>query len=130
MKMTDVITRFRYLNPGIQMNAKRLDGKIGEVVSLVRDADRCTTEEGRKALVSALMIAALEMKVVYGDVMKSLAEMDEAINSYTRKFESSAAEETAADPDAPKQGEFDFTGSGADDPTEGDGSTVVQAEGL
>lgn len=129
MKMTEVITRFRYLNPGIQMNAKRLDDRIGKVVSLVRDADRCATEDGRKALIAALVIASMETKIVYDDVLKALAGMDEAINSYTRRFESEKAPETEPDdPNALKQGEFDFSGSGADDPTVGDGATVVNAE--
>lgn len=125
MKMTEVITRFREVNPGVQESATKLAVGLDKVVDLVKDADMSRTEEGRKALVSALMIEALSAKMLYGEVMKGLAELDEAIRSYTRKFESGAVPKD--DPDQPmlpgmeaEDGEHGVTEENREHPSGGD----------
>ena len=125
MKMTDVITRLRDVNPRLQDAFDRVEEPLVKAKQLALDADRCGTDEGRKALVSALVINILEALVMYGGCRGLLKELDSAEKSYTRRFES---EETAPneEPAGPKQSEFDFAGSGADDPTVGEGETVVE----
>lgn len=125
MKMTEVITRFREVNPGVQESATKLAVGLDKVVDLVKDADMSRTEEGRKALVSALMIEALSAKMLYGEVMKGLAELDEAIRSYTRKFESGAVPKE--DPNQPmlpgmeaEDGEHGYTEENREHPSGGD----------
>ena len=124
MKMTDVITRLRDVNPRLQEAFDRVEGPLVKAKQLVVDADRCGTDEGRKALISALVVEIMGALITYYDCRGLLKELDSAEKSYTRKFESEEAA-TNEEPKGPKQGEFDFTGSGGDDPTVGDGATKV-----
>ena len=97
MKMTDVITALRDVNPRLQESFAGLNGPLAKAISLVKDADSCHGDEARKALVTAAFIEVLKARVAYDDCAKLLGELDVAEKSYTRKFES--------DPHGPKDGQ-------------------------
>lgn len=123
--MTDVITRLRDVNPRLQEAFDRVEMPLVKAKQLVIDADRCGTDEGRKALISALVVEIMGALITYYGCRGLLKELDSAEKSYTRKFESEETAPNEEPPAGPKQGEFDFTGSGADDPTVGDSAAKV-----
>ena len=50
MKMTDVITALRDVNPRLQESFAGLNGPLAKAISLINDADSCRGDEARKAL--------------------------------------------------------------------------------
>lgn len=101
MKMTDVITKLREVNPVVQQKSVDLGVGLSKVVDLVKDADRCNSEEGRKAIIAKLVVEALGTKLLYDDMERGLSELDAVTQSYTRVFESSAQKAPAKDDNQP-----------------------------
>jgi len=91
MRMTDVITKLREVNPKVQALASLLDHKIAKTVAITRDASAAHTDEGRKVLTEALVVATMDAKLVFDGLTKSLLELNEVEKSYTRVFESAPA---------------------------------------
>lgn len=91
MRMTEVITKLREVNPAVQEEMGKLVLAVTKTKDLALDADRCATDAGRESLVDALLLAAMQAKILCDGVAAKLLELDAVERSYTRKFESGAS---------------------------------------
>lgn len=103
MKMTDVITKLREVNPAVQEEMGKLVLAVNKAKDIALDADRCATDEGRKFLVSALVLAVMQAKILCDSAVSKLLELSAVERSYTRKFETKPASAGVAEnqPDLP-----------------------------
>lgn len=103
MKMQEVITKLREVNPAVQKEMGTLVLAVTRAKDLALDADRCTTDAGRESLVDAVLLATLHAKILCDSVAAKLRELDAVERAYTRKFESdaTASKETSNQPELP-----------------------------
>lgn len=101
MRMTEVITKLREVNPAVQEEMGKLVLAVNKAKDMALDATRCATDEGRKCVADALLLAAMQAKILCDGVAAKLLELDAVERSYTRKFESSGASAPNEDPNQP-----------------------------
>lgn len=101
MRMQDVITKLREVNPAVQEEMGKLVLAVTKTKDLALDADRCATDAGRESLAAAVLLAAMQAKILCDGIAAKLLELDAVERSYTRKFESGAAA-PKKDPDQPE----------------------------
>ena len=100
MRMQDVITKLREVNPAVQEEVGKLVLAVTKAKDVAIDASRCSTEDGRRYLVDALLVVTMQAKILCDGVAAKLLELDAVERSYTRKFESGATA-PGEDPDQP-----------------------------
>lgn len=101
MRMTEVITKLREVNPAVQEEMGKLVLAINKAKDMALDASRCATDEGRKCVSDALLVVTMQVKILCDGIASKLLELDAVTRSYTRKFESSGASAPKEDPDQP-----------------------------
>ena len=102
MRMTEVITKLREVNPAVQEEMGKLVLAVNKAKDMALDATRCATDEGRKCVADALLVATMQAKILCDGVAAKLLELDAVERSYTRKFESSGASVPKEDADQPE----------------------------
>lgn len=90
MRMTEVITKLREVNPAVQEEMGKLVLAVNKAKDVALDASRCATDEGRRFLADALLVTTMQAKILCDSVASKLLELDAVERSYTRKFESGA----------------------------------------
>lgn len=103
MRMTEVITKLREVNPAVQEEMGKLVLAVNKAKDMALDATRCATDEGRRCVSDAMLVATMQAKILCDSVASKLLELDAVERSYTRKFESgaSAPEEDPNQPELP-----------------------------
>lgn len=102
MRMQDVITKLREVSPEMQVDAGALVLAANKAKDMALDATRCATDEGRKCVADALLVATMQVKILCDGIASKLLELDAVTRSYTRKFESSGATAPKDDPNQPE----------------------------
>ena len=81
MKMTDVITGLREINPDLQKEAEALEMMLRGLSESAEDAAACRTDRGRSLL-------AVQAIAQYAKVMQKVKDVDALTKSYTRTLAS------------------------------------------
>ena len=84
MKMTDVITGLREINPDLQREAEALETILKELSESADDAAACRTDRGRSLLVTDVRATAFQALAQYAKVMQKVRDVDALTKSYTR----------------------------------------------
>ena len=84
MKMTDVITGLREINPDLQKEAEALEMILKELSESADDAAACRTDRGRSLLATDVRAAAFNALAQYAKVMQKVRDVDTLTKSYTR----------------------------------------------
>lgn len=84
MKMTDVITGLREINPDLQKEAEALEMILKELSESAEDAAACRTDRGRSLLAADVRATAFQALAQYAKVMQKVRDVDALTKSYTR----------------------------------------------
>ena len=84
MKMTDVITGLREINPDLQKEAEALEMILKELSESADDAAACRTDRGRSLLATDVRATAFQALAQYAKVMQKVKGVDALTKSYTR----------------------------------------------
>lgn len=84
MKMTDVITGLREINPDLQKEAEALETILKELSESAEDAAACRTDRGRSLLATDVRATAFQALAQYAKVMQKVRDVDALTKSYTR----------------------------------------------
>ena len=84
MKMTDVITGLREINPDLQKEAEALEMILKELSESAEDAAACRTDRGRSLLATDVRATAFQSLAQYAKVMQKVRGVDALTKSYTR----------------------------------------------
>ena len=84
MKMTDVITGLREINPDLQKEAEALETILKELSESAEDAAACRTDRGRSLLAADVRATAFQALAQYAKVMQKVRDVDALTKSYTR----------------------------------------------
>ena len=84
MKMTDVITGLREINPDLQKEAEALEMILKELSESADDAAACRTDRGRSLLATDIRATAFQALAQYAKVMQKVRDVDALTKSYTR----------------------------------------------
>lgn len=84
MKMTDVITGLREINPDLQKEAEALEMILKELSESAEDAVACRTDRGRSLLATDVRATAFQALAQYAKVMQKVRDVDALTKSYTR----------------------------------------------
>ena len=84
MKMTDVITGLREINPDLQKEAEALETILKELSESADDAAACRTDRGRSLLATDVRATAFQALAQYAKVMQKVRGVDALTKSYTR----------------------------------------------
>ena len=84
MKMTDVITGLREINPDLQKEAEALEMILKELSESADDAAACRTDRGRSLLAADVRATAFQALAQYAKVMQKVRGVDALTKSYTR----------------------------------------------
>lgn len=84
MKMTDVITGLREINPDLQKEAEALETILKELSESADDAAACRTDRGRSLLATDVRATAFQALAQYAKVMQKVRDVDALTKSYTR----------------------------------------------
>lgn len=84
MKMTDVITGLREINPDLQKEAEALETILKELSESAEDAAACRTDRGRSLLATDVRATAFQALAQYAKVMQKVRGVDALTKSYTR----------------------------------------------
>lgn len=84
MKMTDVITGLREINPDLQKEAEALEMILKELSESADDAAACRTDRGRSLLATDVRAMAFQALAQYAKVMQKVRGVDAITKSYTR----------------------------------------------
>ena len=84
MKMTDVITGLREINPDLQKEAEALEMILKELSESADDAAACRTDRGRSLLAADVRATAFQALAQYAKVMQKVRDVDALTKSYTR----------------------------------------------
>ena len=84
MKMTDVITGLREINPDLQKEAEALETILKELSESADDAAACRTDRGRSLLAADVRATAFQALAQYAKVMQKVRDVDALTKSYTR----------------------------------------------
>ena len=84
MKMTDVITGLREINPDLQKEAEALEMILKELSESADDAAACRTDRGRSLLATDVRATAFNALAQYAKVMQKVRGVDAITKSYTR----------------------------------------------
>ena len=84
MKMTDVITGLREINPDLQKEAEALEMILKELSESAEDAAACRTDRGRSLLATDVRATAFQSLAQYAKVMQKVRDIDALTKSYTR----------------------------------------------
>ena len=84
MKMTDVITGLREINPDLQKEAEALEMILKELSESAEDAAACRTDRGRSLLTTDVRATAFQALAQYAKVMQKVRGVDALTKSYTR----------------------------------------------
>ena len=84
MKMTDVITGLREINPDLQKEAEALEMLLRGLSESAEDAAACRTDRGRSLLATDIRATAFQALAQYAKVMQKVKDVDALTKSYTR----------------------------------------------
>ena len=84
MKMTDVITGLREINPDLQKEAEALEMILKGLSESADDAAACRTDRGRSLLATDVRDTAFQALAQYAKVMPKVRGVDALTKSYTR----------------------------------------------
>ena len=84
MKMTDVITGLREINPDLQKEAEALEMILKGLSESAEDAAACRTDRGRSLLATDVRATAFQALAQYAKVMQKVRDVDALTKSYTR----------------------------------------------
>ena len=84
MKMTDVITGLREINPDLQKESEALETILKELSESADDAAACRTDRGRSLLAADVRATAFHALAQYAKVMQKVRDVDALTKSYTR----------------------------------------------
>lgn len=84
MKMTDVITGLREINPDLQKEAEALELLLRGLSESAEDAAACRTDRGRSLLATDIRATAFQALAQYAKVMQKVRDVDALTKSYTR----------------------------------------------
>lgn len=84
MKMTDVITGLREINPDLQKEAEALETLLRGLSESAEDAAACRTDRGRSLLATDIRATAFQALAQYAKVMQKVRDVDALTKSYTR----------------------------------------------
>ena len=84
MKMTDVITGLREINPDLQKEAEALETILKGLSESADDAAACRTDRGRSLLATDVRATAFQALAQYAKVMQKVRGVDALTKSYTR----------------------------------------------
>ena len=88
MKMTDVITGLREINPDLQKEAEALEMLLRGLSESAEDAAACRTDRGRSLLATDIRATAFQALAPYATVMPTVKDVDALTKSYTRTLAS------------------------------------------
>ena len=88
MKMTDVITGLREINPDLQKEAEALELLLRALSESAEDAAVCRTDRGRSLLATDIRATAFQALAQYAKVMQKVKDVDALTKSYTRTLAS------------------------------------------
>lgn len=88
MKMTDVITGLREINPDLQKEAEALETLLRGLSESAEDAAACRTDRGRSLLATDIRATAFQALAQYAKVMQKVRDVDSLTKSYTRTLAS------------------------------------------
>ena len=102
MKMTDVITGLREINPDLQKEAEALEMLLRGLSESAEDAAACRTDRGRSLLATDIRATAFQALAQYAKVMQKVKDVDALTKSYTRTLASEGGRrKTEADDNQP-----------------------------
>ena len=84
MKMTDVVTRLRAANPGIQEHYKRCSDRLGTLEHLFDDACACRTDDGRTVLMAETRAQFYAFAAGFRALSEKIRTVAEITDGYTR----------------------------------------------
>ena len=84
MKLTDVITGLRGINPDLQKEAEALEMLLRGLSESAEDAAACRTDRGRSLLATDIRATAFQALAQYAKVMQKVRDVDALTKGYTR----------------------------------------------